>query len=271
MSVRTGTARFSYVVPYRGGAEQAREANLRAVLRWLAGMADVEVVLVEQDAAPTLQAGTLPPNCTHVFAPNPGPFNKSWGFNVGFRRSSGAAIAFGDADMLMNPQALLHCLGACGSEFEAMKPYDRLIDLTREESRCVLDGDASLKVTRSAAQAGREGIGEYVCFCGGVFVIRRETYERLGGFDERFVGWGGEDDAMTAKLTRLVANPRVLANQAAFHLWHARSAETRQGQPHYRQNVALLEQYGACDLTELQAICARDRQTMGDIGRYAAT
>lgn len=270
MTPSSRPARFSYVIPYRGDADGVRAANLHAVLRWLAGLPAVEVVLVEQDAAPTLAAGSLPLNCAHVFAPNRGTFNKSWGFNVGFRRASGAAVAFGDADMLMSPQALIQCFEGCCGDIEAIKPYDRLVDLTREESRRVLEGDSSLKVTRSAAQADREGIGEYVCFCGGVFVVRRDTYERLGGFDERFVGWGGEDDAMTVKLTRLVADPRVLANQAAFHLWHERSATARYEQPHYRENVALLKQYAACGLDELKAICERDRKTMGDIGRYAA-
>jgi hypothetical protein len=59
--------------------------GLEAVLAWLKLQALAEVVLVEQDIAPTL--GDLPafPGLRSLFAYNPGPFNKSWGFNVGVR------------------------------------------------------------------------------------------------------------------------------------------------------------------------------------------
>ena len=75
----------SYIITYRAADDPARRANLEAVLAWLKLQALAEVVLVEQDIAPTL--GDLPafPGLRSLFAYNPGPFNKSWGFNVGVR------------------------------------------------------------------------------------------------------------------------------------------------------------------------------------------
>ena len=267
MSITTQGVRFSYVITFRSDLK-TRAANLCAVLRWLSQIRGMEVVLVEQDRTPQVRIDTLPSNCTHYFVHNEGPFNKAWGLNVGFKRSSGAVVGFGDADLVTNAATLMACYERCHSEFEAMKPYDQLVDLTPEESRSVLGGDWNVKVDRKGLQRNREGIDEYVCFCGGLFLMRRGVYEELGGFDERFLGWGGEDDAMTSKLSRLVKRSGVARNQIAYHLWHERSTASRYFHPHYQQNLARTKWYAACDTQSLMLLCQQDRQSMGKSDKY---
>ncbi len=106
-------------------------------------------------------------------------------------------------------------------------------------------------------------------FCGGLFLMRRGTYEDLGGFDERFLGWGGEDDAMTSKLSRLVKCSGVARNQIAYHLWHERSRASRYFHPHYQQNLARTKWYAACDTQSLMLLCQKDRQNMGRSDKYS--
>jgi len=267
MSTASRRARFSYVMTFRSDLGM-RAANLHAVLRWLSQIHNMEVVLVEQDRTPTITIDTLPSNCNHCFVYNAGPFNKAWGLNVGFKRSSGAVLGFGDADLVTNAARLMACYERCDSEFEAMKPYDRLIDLTSEESRSVLEGNWNINADRKAQPRNREGIGEYVSFCGGLFLLRRDLYEELGGFDERFLGWGGEDDAMSVKLSRLVKRRGVLQNQIAYHLWHERSVASRYFHSHYKQNLARTKWYASCDTQTLMLLCQQDRLTMGRLDRY---
>jgi GT2 family glycosyltransferase len=61
---------------------------------------------------------------------------------------------------------------------------------------------------------------------GGSVAITREGYEAIGGLDEDFVGWGGEDNefwdrAETLRSTRFGYLPIV-------HLWHAPQFEKLQ-------------------------------------------
>jgi len=267
MSIATHGVRFSYVITYRSD-QGMRAANLRAVLHWLSEIPGIEVLLVEQDRTPRVTIETLPSNCTHYFVYNEGPFNKAWGLNVGFKYSCGTVVGFGDADLVINAATLTACYDWCSSEFEAVKPYDQLVDLTPEESRSVLDGDWNFKASRNGLQQNREGIGEYVCFCGGIFLMRRGVYEELGGLDERFLGWGGEDDAMTAKLSRLAKHCAVARNRIAYHLWHERSTSSRYLHSHYQQNLARTKWYAACDIQSLMLLCQQDRQSMGKSDKY---
>ena len=228
----------------------------------------LEILIVEQDRTPTLSSTSWPDHCAYLFAFNPGPFNKAWGFNIGFRHSTGQVIAFGDADVIVDAAALSESVQLCRTTFEAVKPYDRLIDLTPEETQQVLAGQPQLHIDRSGQPPDREGRREYICFCGGLFVLRRALFELLGGFDEKFVGWGGEDDALTIKLRALSQNTHTLSGHTAYHLWHEQQPQRRAGQPFYERNAARLRHYQQLDSATLRRLCAEQRRSMGDIHKY---
>ncbi len=64
---------LSYLITYRESGSDERRANLLAVLSWLEQWPEIDIVVVEQDAVPRLDA---PLNRAGVarFAYNPGPF-----------------------------------------------------------------------------------------------------------------------------------------------------------------------------------------------------
>ena len=49
-------------------------------------------------------------------------------------------------------------------------------------------------------------------------VVHREAYEAVGGHDERFLGWGSEDQAFALALTVLVGQPLRQARADCLHL-----------------------------------------------------
>ena len=54
---------------------------------------------------------------------------------------------------------------------------------------------------------------------GGIFAITPDAYRTAGGFDPRFVGWGGEDLAFAAALRTIVGEPARL-EASVWHLHH---------------------------------------------------
>jgi N-terminal domain of galactosyltransferase len=257
----------SYILTYRQGDDSARRENLFAVLAWLANYPQFEVIIVEQDIAPCLQ-GPLPhSSARHVFLYNPGPFNKSWGFNVGFRLSDRPWFAFGDADVIVGdalPEALAHLR----SGYQAAKPYRRLMDLDADETARVTAGEFDWLPARATDAQGREAIGEHLVFAGGLFLIARPTFVRVGGWDERFRGWGGEDDAMSYKLERVRAPAVELDRRPALHLHHARPASQTMGQRHYASNRAVLADYPRLSDAELARFAEVQMQVIGHREKY---
>jgi len=257
---------LSYLLTYRE-SDAERRANLLAVLAWLGQFPDIEVVLVEQDALPRLQA-PLPSFVSMIFAYNPGAFNRAWGLNVAFRHAHATLLACADADMLLEPEALRAAIQA-GQRAEAVKPYRALhdVDAAGSEKVRTAPGDVG-KLDLAGHLASRADKGEHVNFGSGMFLIRRDVYHRIGGFDERFVGWGGEDDAMTIKLRRLGVGLAESNDRAAWHLWHPRSAQTTSGQPHYAANLALLEDYRRATPVQLERLAEIQRQLLGHRDKF---
>jgi len=257
----------SYLITFRD-ADGARLPLLRLVTAWLANMPWMEVIVVEQDAEPRIDPAALGSHVDSVFVRNAGPFNKSWGLNVAARRAAHDLLVTGDADMIMAPDALNRALLVCRDHFDAVNPYANLVDLTEAETRAVVDGELGVFDIGRERLADRQPEGEHICFCGGICVFRREVYFALGGMDERFVGWGGEDDAMSANLERYTRRIAAQKDTLAYHLWHPRPAE-RYRHDNYRRNLEMANHYRLCDAESLERRRAGQRANMGDPGRYA--
>jgi hypothetical protein len=255
------------IVTYRGAPGTDRRANLDAVLAWLARDPALETIVVEQDAHPRLAPPLAHPGARVVFAYNAGPFNKAWGLNVGARLAEAGVLVFGDADVIV-PGGLGEAAAHCAHHAQLAKPYRRLVDLTPEETARVRAGTDPAIVRDPAAAPNRDAIGERLVLCGGWFAIRRDAFAALGGFDERFVGWGGEDDAMTIKVERARLATWELDPGAAWHLWHPRGAAATTGHAHYAANLALLEDYRHYDDDALARLAEVQRQTCGRREKY---
>jgi len=56
---------------------------------------------------------------------------------------------------------------------------------------------------------------------GGHFSIHKKDLERVNGYDENFVGWGGEDEDLGIRLVRAGVHCRSAIRSAkVLHLWH---------------------------------------------------
>ena len=258
----------SYIITWRENSDSDRRANLLTVLAWLARVSELEVIVVEQDAIPRIQEALPDAGCKWIFAYNPGPFNKSWGFNVGVRYCSTPILGFGDADLIVDG-VLAQCIAYCARGIQTLKPYRRLIDLTPEETAIVRGGNYGFQPSRSEASApNREPRGEFVVFGGGLFFMRTDAFRQVGGWDERFVGWGGEDDAMTYKIERSRLSAVELDEHPAIHLWHRRSPEATSGQPAYADNCALLAAYRHYTDPQLRRLADVQLQMCGRREKY---
>lgn len=258
--------RAAILLTYRAGNTPHRHTNLLAVVKWLAQWPDYELIVLEQDALPTLTEPLPHPRCRKSFAYNPGPFNKSWGLNVAARMSDAQVLAFGDADLIV-PGMVQKSIEHCSDRYAVVKPYRRLVDLTEQESGLLLSGELNL-ASIDPAEQDRESRGEYLLLCCGWFVIRAAAFHKLGGWDERFRGWGGEDDALTHVVQRARLPTLEFDEVPALHLWHPRSPMTHQ---HYQDNRALVARYAQLSDAELQRLAEVSRNVMGYSKKYQPT
>ncbi|WP_028603911.1 glycosyltransferase family 2 protein [Ottowia thiooxydans] len=255
------------ILTYRGDPSGVRHANLLTVLAFLAETPEWPVLIVEQDGLPSL-GGPLPhPNCAVLFAYNAGSFNKAWGLNIGVRRSNAPVIVFTDADLLipdMLPRSVEHCL----RNTQMVKPYRQVLDLSPETTAHLRAGDQTALQRMPGTASTRQMQGETAPLCGGAFAIRRDAFLKLGGWDERFVGWGGEDDAFSYKVQRARLATLEFDDAIALHLHHPRSRDRETHAAQYASNLALLERYHRYDQPQLERLQEVQSQIMGRSEKY---
>lgn len=69
-----------------------------------------------------------------------------------------------------------------------------------------------------------------------ITIFPREGYEAIKCFDERFVGWGGEDIALVRAMDTMFGKHKTV-NNSVYHLWHSFIGETHPTRMWDKQNA----------------------------------
>lgn len=266
--MRGERVRASAILTYRDDAGGAGRANLDAVVAWLLEPPGHEVIVVEQDDRPRLEATMANPAARVVFAFNPGRFNRSWGLNVGARHASGGVLLFGEHDVVV-PGGLAAAAAHCAASMDLVKPYRTLLDLAPDETRLVHErGQRALPAVD--AGAGREGdaTDERSWLCDGWFAIRRDAFLAIGAFDERFADHDGSASAMTAKVELARLATCELDPGPALRLWNPESSVEAGFAVPDPSDTALPDDYARCDDAALARLAAVGRQLHGRRDKY---
>jgi hypothetical protein len=201
--------KFSYIIGWRYSPDRVK--NLEKVLEWLKGFGeDVQIIIVEQD---DVQKSNFL-GVDYIFTPSKLPFNRSWAFNVGYNLAIHDILVFGDSDLVMDRLEFLKSIEMT-DKFDCISPYKSVLDLTEEESHLDLDSWKSIR------RPGRgENDNQKINLTGGVVIFTKSGFNKVGKWDEGFIGWGGEDDFQTYKV-KLILDCKEMEYRV-YHIYHKR-------------------------------------------------
>ncbi len=167
------------------------------------------------------------------------PFNRGASINLGVENWAGDVLVIADADVAVSSGDVAAAVEAAYSgQWVIAYAEDGYHTLTVEATERLLAADP----------AGRLPVpydGPWTCLdrvesVSGVLAMPRGAFERAGGFDTRWDGWGGEDRAFAITLD-MVWGPPARTPGPLLHLWHPRGLDFRS--PGWPANAALLERY----------------------------
>jgi glycosyltransferase involved in cell wall biosynthesis len=217
---------LEFIITYRGATPERRD-NLRGVLRHLnRTYTDYTVYLLEADGAPTFQWSELQdPKVRHVFVHDDGPFPKAQLCNLGARMCTGSVICFHDADMVSNPDYFPRCVNAVrhGPHSDALCPFLRVLNVRGElRETFISNGEYGPLEPFLEGDLPDDLNVLYEGTPGAIVLFKRAEYMRVGGYDPRFIGWGGEDDELLSRAQRMGVRWHSVPDEKAalFHLHH---------------------------------------------------
>jgi glycosyltransferase involved in cell wall biosynthesis len=251
----TGNESVTVVIGHRG---EERLPNLLNTINSFHGLKQrPQIIVVEQDTFPLCRNKIEPKVDQYIFTYSDHPYNRGWAFNVGAKLARTEFILLHDNDLVV-PEDYLDQITPYVKNAHAAVCWGKISYLTAESTSEFPNGKK-----RSIRTITNEGIH------GGSTLVRREFYYEIGGFDERFEGWGAEDDAFyekARKLGRLIrANPNT--GPWLFHLYHRHSGNKHQ---HWGRNKQLWIQY--CTATpDLLRMIIESQPPIGDPERGKET
>lgn len=203
--------KFSFLFAHEG---TNRLPHLQHVIRTIFAQRNVQVEIVVVDLSHTAIGPQLPANVVyeHVDTSGLSPgWRKAWAFNIAARRATGEYLVCHDGDVCIPEMYGAELLAAFRKGHDAVSIQRFLFYLDEPATQQVFR-DSKIPVSSPPMQVLQN-------FKGGTIAVLREHFFDVGGFDEGFVDWGGEDDEF---YNRCGARRHLRFGYMPFvHLWHA--------------------------------------------------
>lgn len=211
--------RYSICIPYEPDGS-TRDMILRwTIARWRAICPQAEIVTAGDGGGPLRNRSRMRNRCA--------------------AKATTDTLLFVDADCLIfsvhEIDTILDLLPGAG-----MVQYHAVSRLTLAQSTAVVRQQPGSQITLP------DGAGFTHAIVGGFFAMTRAAYESVGGFDERFVGWGGEDPALQ-RAVRTLAGPIRTVPYLLYHLYHPQEPEHDTSTARYQRTLAHFKLYERAD------------------------
>lgn len=174
---------------------------------------DLECIIVEQDVDSRIKEH-IPGWVKYIHQNNPyanDSYNRSSAFNYGVRHAKGSILLLHDNDMLLPEMYCSDIKRLIHAGYEVVNPKRFVFYLSKEDTDSVL---ASFDNLRSCCP-------DYVVQnleAGGSVAITKRAYMQIGGMDESFIGWGGEDNEFWSRCSQV--KKWIWGYAPIIHLWH---------------------------------------------------
>lgn len=211
--------KLDYIIGFRASHPDRVDALQFVIACVQKTLPAAHIVVVEQDAQPVLDPAEFP-GCEVIFVRNDQLYNRGWGFNIGANAGSRPQLLFADADVFLTHDGYRKALQQI-EIFEAVDPKRFYLWNVHQQNPT----DLTYYI---------EGPRYGNTMAGGIFLVQRRVFMEVGMWDERFEGWGGEDNAMEHVIRSYLSFCRLQVD--AFHIRHARAAVDGRAQPNYAAN-----------------------------------
>lgn len=206
---RSKQPKISLLIPFSSDSKIRKQTFKWLLDYWHSELPDAEIVIGHQNSK---------------------IFCKGEALNHAARKASGRVLVIMDADAYMSGAVVNRCADRILEELSHGNhlwyvPYRHLYRLKKWISRSIIRSDPAnpLRIPSPPPPEyiqGKKHENMYAHRYGAMCMIfPREAYELIGCFDERFVGWGGEDVCLLRALDTVWGKHKT-TNNDILHLWH---------------------------------------------------
>lgn len=167
-----------------------------------------------------------------------GPFNRGAALNRAAEAAGDWDVAvIIDADVLINPEPVRAAVDLATDSMRMVLAYSERAHLSPQGTEKVLNGFRGNWQNRGMV------VKMFRDSCSSCVVVSRQLFDLVGGFDEKFDGWGWEDVAFRVACETLTRQEMTKIGGTLFHLWHKTSHENNAREITFQRNKERGERY----------------------------
>lgn len=210
---------YTIIIPYSDNNPSYRQRNLFRVIKNYRKIApDVDIVVVEQNGNYQLEDLVENHGCKYMNFIFPYDiFHKTRLLNCAIANTDSDYIIMADADCIVGETAIQ----SIKTEYlkgSILYPFNSVDYYSEAHTRKLIRGESVEKSYKSDRGLPMKR------FTGMLNCFSRDTYNKVGEFDESIIGWGSEDDVFLMKCERLISpSYRTELDSPLIHLFHPKS------------------------------------------------
>jgi hypothetical protein len=207
--------KFDFIIAHHS-ENKYRERNLNEIIKYYLDIIpeDSNIIIVEQNTV------TVIPFTDHRIIHikekyDTDYFWKTKLLNRGISECKKEAFCIVDSDAIISKEAIAY-LTERDIDFSIIFPYNKVKMLNEGETRLWIKHRNIPKTIDNSYQKFP------MCYTGFFMVMTKKNYDTVGGFDNEYIGWGGEDDAMVIKTKRTTSISEIPFDSLVMHMYHPR-------------------------------------------------
>jgi len=218
-----------YIIVHKDSDEK-RTRNLIYTCNYIKSLG-FNVLVIEHDEHSKIKTICDDIGVKHEFIKNSGLFNRAWAFNCFRNFIDSEKVFLADNDIIIEKEILYETVRYL-DVYDVVRPFNGVV--------CCYDDETTKNlIFNNVKELDFSKFNHTNIFniSGGLCAFRTDSfYDKLKGFDERFEGWGGEDDEMHNHILKSRLNIYSF-NNIGIHLFHERKCNEGNWQPHYKKNL----------------------------------
>jgi len=206
--------KYALIIPfYNKGVD--RERNLKAILNYYLKYNEFYDILVIEDKSNTNLNDFK--NIKHIkITSNKKYFTRGHCINYAIKHNVYVGYIVVDSDVIIDSNILINIKDIIGDNFNSyIIPYklDNFFNLSQQET-----------IEFVKYQKNYDGEQRKIVLPGsGAFIISRDSYYKIGGFNKKLCGFGGDDNELSCKAKKLLNI--IYLNYNIYHLNHKKNFE----------------------------------------------
>jgi predicted glycosyltransferase involved in capsule biosynthesis len=231
---------LSIIIPFQYDSED-RLQNLETILRYFSmHFKNTDVHIIEGGKS-SHSARLQAPNITYTYVGTTSYFHKTAYLNIGAKQSKRPYLAFYDTDVICKPTGFIEALNHIKNPTTPFAfPHNGVfLNIKNPTKQHFIDQFNFNALPSFIPTKVGETQNHVECIHlkspGGATCFNRQFFLQTGGYNEKFISWGWEDDEIVTRFTKL-GFPPIRTSTPCYHLHHKRGPNSSNTHVHFKQN-----------------------------------